>query len=98
MSESGGGQAFICAASTLRGYQADFRNFTAASVERAREGACRPTSAAGLVCSYLSRCCRFWLKAGSIQRAPGVRSGASMCPAGFNSPATKAAGLCLTGS
>jgi hypothetical protein len=31
------------------------------SVERAREGACRPTSAAGLVCSYLSRCCRFWV-------------------------------------
>ena len=82
------------AASTLRGYQNDFRDFSEFCEQH---GLCKMPAGPETVCSYLSCCADSGLKAGSIQRRVSAIAAAHTA-AGYDSPTTKAAvRLCLAG-
>jgi site-specific recombinase XerD len=82
------------AASTLRGYRADVRDFSAFC--EAQESTPVP-AAPETICAYLSRCADSGLSAGSIQRRVSAITAAHTA-GGFDSPTSNAAvRLCLAG-
>ena len=82
------------AASTLRGYRADFADFSEFCTEH---GLVEIPASAEAVCSYLSRCADSGLKAGSVSRRVSAIAAAHTA-AGYDSPTTKATvRLCLAG-